>query len=239
MRKSIFKTILLISAFLLFVGVFSSCTPEQNEEKETNIINIGDEVTFGVYEQDNNKSNGKEDIVWIVLDKKDGRILLFSKYCLNIREYDAEHNSDLTWQSSDIRKWLNGDFMDSAFTVEQMEVIARQTLINADSEKYGTDGGDRTIDQVFLLSENEITQYIPNKADRRAAPTEYAKAQTKYTLTGATEYCVYWLRSPGKNYHYPSAIDQFGNIAGELYLAHNDDIAIRPAIWVYHSENKK
>ena len=35
--------------------------------------NIGDYVFFGTYEQDNNNSNGKEDIEWLVLEKKEGK----------------------------------------------------------------------------------------------------------------------------------------------------------------------
>ena len=211
---------------------------QQQEQDEGKRINVGDVVEFGVYEQDNNSSNGKEAIQWIVLDKKDDKVLLFSKYCLNLREYNASVNRTGVWERSDIREWLNGDFMDSAFTMDEMEVISYQPLINADSEQYGTNGGEKTIDQVFLLSENEITQYFPNKEDRRALPTAYAKAQTKYSLIGVTGYCVYWLRSPGKDASYPMAIDYFGNLSGELYLAHNDGAGVRPAIWVYYSEGK-
>lgn len=36
---------------------------------------VGDYVFFGAYEQDNNTSNGKEDIEWLVLEVKDGKAL--------------------------------------------------------------------------------------------------------------------------------------------------------------------
>ncbi|MCR5488878.1 MAG: hypothetical protein K6F03_02285, partial [Saccharofermentans sp.] len=36
----------------------------------------GDFITFGKYEQDNKKSNGKEDIEWIILDRQGDKFLL-------------------------------------------------------------------------------------------------------------------------------------------------------------------
>ena len=58
------------------------------QKKDINIIrkaSIGDYVTFGMYEQDNDKSNGAEAIEWQVLDKKDGKVLLLSKYALDAK----------------------------------------------------------------------------------------------------------------------------------------------------------
>ena len=46
-------------------------------------VNIGEYVTFGHYEQDNNLENGKEPIEWKVLDKKDGRVLLLRETLIN------------------------------------------------------------------------------------------------------------------------------------------------------------
>lgn len=45
--------------------------------------NVGEYVTFGHYEQDNDESNGKEDIEWLVLEKEDDKVLVISKYVLN------------------------------------------------------------------------------------------------------------------------------------------------------------
>ena len=51
-------------------------------------VNIGDYVTFGTYEQDNNLKNGAEAIEWQVLDKKDCKVLLLSKYALDAKPYN-------------------------------------------------------------------------------------------------------------------------------------------------------
>ena len=46
-------------------------------------------VTFGTYEQDGNTGNGAEPIEWYVLDEKDGKTLLISKYILDAQPYDT------------------------------------------------------------------------------------------------------------------------------------------------------
>ncbi len=43
---------------------------------------VGSAVFFGEYEQDNDMSNGKEQIEWLVLDKDKDSVLAISKYCL-------------------------------------------------------------------------------------------------------------------------------------------------------------
>ena len=55
---------------------------EVDNEIETLIdfssISIGEYFAFGVYEQDNDLTNGKEPIEWLVLDVQDGEDLLLS-----------------------------------------------------------------------------------------------------------------------------------------------------------------
>ena len=49
----------------------------------TNSYQVGDTVVFGHYEQDNDLSNGKEPIEWIVVTRYGNRYLLISKKVLN------------------------------------------------------------------------------------------------------------------------------------------------------------
>ena len=50
-------------------------------------VSVGDYVIFGTYEQDYNTENGPEPIEWLVLDKKEGKALVLSKYCLDLVAY--------------------------------------------------------------------------------------------------------------------------------------------------------
>ena len=76
---------------------------------------VGNSVSFGSYEQDNNPANGKEEIEWIVLDVQGDRSLLISKYALDCKKYNTEW-TDGTWESCSLRKWLNSDFLNAAFS---------------------------------------------------------------------------------------------------------------------------
>jgi len=49
---------------------------------------VGDYITFGAYEQDYNTSNGKEAIEWLVLEKKNNRLLVISRYALDCKRYN-------------------------------------------------------------------------------------------------------------------------------------------------------
>lgn len=58
------------------------------EISRTSSFNIGDIVTFGHYDQDNNEDNGAEPIQWEVIDIQDGKALLLSRYVIDNASYN-------------------------------------------------------------------------------------------------------------------------------------------------------
>ena len=50
-------------------------------------VSVGDTVCFGTYEQDNDTSNGTENIEWKVLAKENNKVLIISKYALDCQVY--------------------------------------------------------------------------------------------------------------------------------------------------------
>ena len=56
---------------------------------------VGSVVTFGRYEQDNDLSNGPEPIEWTVLDVRDGKSLLISRFGLECRPLGSLHAQKL------------------------------------------------------------------------------------------------------------------------------------------------
>ena len=83
---------------------------------------VGSTIFFGSYEQDNNKSNGKEDIEWIVLAQNGTNVLVISKYALDCQPYNTK-NTDTTWEKSSLRKWLNETFMENGINGVINDVI--------------------------------------------------------------------------------------------------------------------
>ena len=80
MMKSIISIVICIAICLSFSALSSA-------EQETDLIafeTIGETVYFGHYEQDNNLSNGKEPIEWIVLDVQNGKSFLLTIVSLEI-----------------------------------------------------------------------------------------------------------------------------------------------------------
>lgn len=190
-------------------------------------------IYFGKYEQDANLNNGPEDIEWIVLDKKDDKYLLISKYGLDGSiQYDivVDNYIDVTWEDCSMRKWLNETFFDVAFNMEEKEKILSVTLSNPDNPTYGTEGGNDTTDKVFLLSIDEAYKYLPTYDERKAKSTKYAISHDGYR--DDLGYTVWWLRSPGELTYYVAQIASDGQVYESGVPCQNGLETVRPAIWI-------
>ena len=185
---------------------------------------IGSTVEFGSYEQDNVPENGKEAIEWIVLDMDGDRRLLLSKQGLDRREFHS-YSAQIQWEDSEMRKWLNHEFMDEAFDVQQQKGIRFTLLDNNKNQWYNKIyDGNKSMDKVFLLSYAEVMKYLPANEDRVCENTPFAVAKR----AGRTQ--KWWLRSPGKVMQFADYIDSNGKRGDETMT--NKENFVRPAIWV-------
>ncbi len=187
----------------------------------------GAEVLFGVYEQDNNATNGKEDIEWLVLARDGDRVLLVSKYALDCQQYKTE-SAYVTWETCSLREWLNETFLKEAFSEGEQAMIPSVTVNAEKNPYYRTSAGNSTMDQVFLLSITEAKEYFSSNSLRTCKGTEYCYARGAYK-DGSGE-CWWWLRSPGRNNYNASGVDEDG-------LINSGDVSsrggvVRPALWV-------
>ena len=81
-------------------------------------------------------------------------MLLISEQVLDTRAYNEE-SKVITWENCSLRKWLNSEFIDEAFSDEERSKIL-DTKVTADRDTfYSGDPGNDTIDKVFLLSVKE------------------------------------------------------------------------------------
>ena len=120
-----------------FGGIAKNARLVTSYSKDTTIDQM-ETVKFGSYYQSNGFT--KEPIEWIVLDRQGGRALLLSKYILDCKCYSNEHK-DVTWETCDLRKWLNNDFYNQAFSGSEQGKILSTNVINNNS-KYKTKGGN-------------------------------------------------------------------------------------------------
>ena len=230
----------------ILIGIILMISFAQAEEQtETFHVDIGSFVTFGRYEQDGNPDNGTEKIEWIVLDVQDGKCLLLSRYCLDSKPYHSKGKT-ITWKDSALRKWLNSDFLDSAFLPAEQEIIAVTAVDNSRKQGYAkwkkTKGGKNTRDRVFLLSCAEASQYLgvafggSFNAAACAEATAYAVGKGAYCENvheadiPDTVYAWWWLRSPGSVQTAAAGVGGHGTL---LDSGINwEEACVRPALWV-------
>lgn len=118
---------------------------------------VGDTIDFGAYEQDNDSSNGKENIEWLVLAKRDNRLFVISRYALDCQQYNTEY-VDISWENCTLRKWLNDDFFNAAFSDWEKDMIPTITVSKDKNPDYTTNPGSVTQDKIFLLSITEANE---------------------------------------------------------------------------------
>lgn len=222
-------------AKLLLVGDYQDAQ-EQVAKAQTILmrdVSVGDLITFGAYEQDKLEKNGKESIQWLVLEKKEDRLLVISKDCLDCRPYFGYY-TNINWSNSSARAWLNGLFKADAFTDAQQERIlltTNSTLIKGNGSK----GYEETEDKLFLLSTEEAAKFLPTEADRKAKNTPYAELWGAYTAKNGC--AMWWLRDPGSsNNMAASFVNYEGQISKNGSDVNRTNFAMRPAMWIDISE---
>ena len=230
----------IVCVCIVFLLVRQEVVKQQKISEKTEFlksVEVGDTVTFGTYEQDDNISNGKEDIEWLVLAKEENKIFVISDKALDCKLYDTSYTS-VTWETCSLRAWLNNDFFNTAFDAAEKKMIMN-TKVSADKNpEYDTDPGNETTDKLFLLSISEVTEYFDDDESRKCVPTAYAKARGAYTsnrnkTVSGEETCWWWLRSPGDIQstvafiNYDGSVYKFGSSAYRNY-----DDAVRPAMWI-------
>ena len=192
---------------------------------------VGGYIKFGSYEQDNDISNGKEAIQWLVLDVKDGKALVISKYALDCQQYNTSY-TDITWDSCSLRKWLNSDFINTAFSPNEQKWITA-TMASADKNPlYATNPGTTTEDQIFLLSITEAEKYFDSAGARQCKPTYYAVANGAYQSASDNHSGWWWLRSPGITQGSAAGVDRGGYIHEDGRRVSLTLNSVRPAMWV-------
>ena len=170
--------------------------------------NVGDTVEYG-----NSLSDNKR-IEWQILDVQGSRKVLIAKHFVDLRPYNTESKA-VTWETCTLRKWLNNEFYNNAFSDFEKGMIT-ETLVKADpNPEEKTSPGRDTKDKVFLLSIKEAEQYFKTDADRKCDGKFY-----------------WWLRSPGRYAHNAANVKSDGSIFAFGGLVSNDYYAVRPALWI-------
>lgn len=195
-------------------------------------LRVGSRVVFGSYEQDNDTSDGKEAIEWVVLDVQGSRALLTSRYVLDGQQFDS-HRENVKWENSTLRSWLNSSFLSAAFSRYEQNAILSVTM------------PEGCVDTVFLLSRSEVEKYYPVDADRLCVATPYATSRIYHQVNGLGEHatCRWWLRTIGELRHSAMYISHYDGVVYKMGFTEADygvpaeedlynHVGVRPAMWV-------
>ena len=179
-------------------------------------IQAGERFEFGSYPQG---PNGEiKPITWLALRREGDSLLVVSEYGLDAEAYN-EKLEKVTWEDCTLRRRLNGEFLQKAFTEQERSLIKTSVLAN--------NAGPSTEDRIFLLSEEEADSLFSNDKDRRTKPTEYAvKNEASADESG---YAWWWLRSRGSNATHAVLEEPDGDVS---YRGNVDigSVCVRPAL---------
>ena len=230
---------------------YITLTREQNGEYPQSKVTDNTSITAlnglsstnarGYYEYNNNQyakyDNDYylvEPIKWRFLDSGEGKVFVVSDLILDQHRYDGSSNN---YENSEIRNWLNNDFLNKAFA--DQSVIATTSVDNSvastglDSNTYVC---ETTYDKLFLLSRQEAQNAnygFENDADKSAKVTDYAKARGVITSSG--DYVnngYWWLRSPrSDNSNSAYFVYSDGYITG-MVDGLRENYGVRPACWI-------
>ena len=213
------KYFLPIIGMLILLGITGFFVYNKSEYK------VGKTIEFGNYPQD--KDGTEKPIEWIVMKKEGNQVLLLSKYVLDAKPYNEEFE-DVTWETSDIRQWLNNEFYTTAFNKTEKAKIQTSLIKNEDNSEYGTSGGNDTEDKVFLLSEKEAETLFSDEEERIAKATEYAEKSGVYVNKEKAAW--WWLRSPGGYSDGAAVVSCSGWVYGSGDDVHYCGDGVRPAL---------
>ena len=142
-------------------------------------------VWLGRYQREN--ANKNNPLKWRVLAVNGTDAFLWCEDEVADVNY---HNTadDFTWETCDLRKWLNGEFYKNAFNATEKAAIRQYGVENLENPLTGTYAGRATLDYIYLLSVDEVI--IP----RYGFSTNPSIQDDARKRKGRN---CWWLRTPG------------------------------------------
>lgn len=192
----------------------------QPEQGEADVIHTDTDGTKYLVREDK-RCYKSEPVKWRVLSvSEDGRdALLIADKNLDTQPYHAAYSSDtsITWENSDVRRWLNDDFLKAAFTAEEQAGILPTEIQNKKSPEYELEENEpeeaSTTDSIYLPSREDITNpaygFTDKLADTIAIETRETK-NTDFAGTGlgtakpthtASDYLLRTMRTKNRPHH--------------------------------------
>ena len=200
-------------------------------------------IYFGRYWQDDTNGDGTTDekdemqpIQWRIL-RQDGNyaLLLADKILDSGKYYKGEESS---WETSDLRNWLNSKFYATAFNEREQKAIQVQILQNGDGKDPILLTTNTTMDKVFVPSHDDMlrSEYGFGNAAYNEADDARIASNTKYTagkpgMYSSTECAdAYWLRNSSNSLSSAQTVMTQGILSPSISV--QTISGVRPMIYV-------
>lgn len=159
----------------------------------------GDVIKFGPYE-------------WLVLQKEDSKALIITNDAIEQGIKYNEVKDRTSWETCSLRAWLNGEFLER-FSADEQACILDSESGNMYNPKFEMEGGNPTVDKIFVFSAIEAKELMT---------PEQRKASANW-----------WLRTPGYvSMHAVCAFGDSGGVFLDGWIVTRDGQAVRPVMWV-------
>ena len=184
-----------------------------------------------------------EPIRWRILSEDGGSAFILADGILANKVYDTGGSSSNNYKNSDIRAWLNGEFLNVAFgevaqsLIETTEVDNSASSTGDSSNQYAC---ENTFDKVFLLSSREATDSAYGFASssstsdtaRCMTVSDYARSAGAYMDTSSSYFGCgrWWLRSPYSHSSYDARNVIYRGSADYYSLVGYDYLGVVPAL---------
>lgn len=177
-------------------------------------LSVGDVFSFGLWRI--RATERKKALKWQILEKGQEDVLVITKFLLCQKPFHSQ-NEGAAWETCSLRRWLNDEFYEQAFSSgEQANILPTNVPAESSEQKD-------TTDWVFLLSLEEARQCLPSDLSRACT-----------TFDGKSSY--WWLRTTWKKRakRWEVCYVSKGGPLGAAYRTEADAPAIyvRPAMWL-------
>ena len=166
-------------------------------------------IKFGNYNE--------KTIEWLILERNNNKLFLVSKNIISFKPFNDKLEAT-TWEKSSIRKWLNNDFLNDSFSLEEFNKIQTTRVKTTDDWYSNSNGGNATNDKIFLLSNEEVLKYFVSKEERICKSQD---SDNNYP---------WWIRNMGSRQSSASYITVDGEFSSQN--AKRDNYGIRCAMWI-------
>ncbi len=229
MRRII--SLLLAAALCL---TLAACGGGKSAQEETGApvsaeLAVGDKISLGKID--------KEKLTWTVIAKDMGTALVL---CDKVLERRSFGEGGVHWKDSELRAYLNGEFIDAVFSADEAEKIAEVEHATEifDFDSYTT-LEERSSDRVFLLSTREFFLYVTPIEDLRYGVPAKSVEEHVYVadVTNSSKYekaCSWDLRDDGEQSQGTvRSINGWDGDVNGYGTGKTDSLHIRPAMWIY------